>query len=144
MGDWDYDTEIMHLTPDMVSGSNEGLNDLMDKTQALMNKVGHKALRYNEGKVELSLIDPGALEELARVLMFGSQKYARDNWKKGLKWTQIIDSMWRHMNKILQGQDHDEETGLLHAAHIMCNAMFLCHHMANEVGEDDRYNGSAK
>lgn len=96
------------------------------------------ALRYNTDKPVLSMLDPGALEETARVLMFGADKYARNNWKKGLKWTQILDSMWRHMNRILEGEDRDQETDLLHAAHILCNAMFLCHHMINEVGEDDR------
>ena len=40
------------------------------------------AKRFNKDKIDLSLLPRHALEEEAKVWMFGAEKYGRDNWKK--------------------------------------------------------------
>lgn len=84
-----------------------------------------QAERYNKGKPQYSLIDLQALEQCARVLEFGAKKYARDNWKKGMPVTQILDSLLRHLAALRAGELIDPESGLPHIGHIQCNAMFL-------------------
>lgn len=112
-----------------------------------------KALRYNEGKPKLSLIDLEALIPCANVLEYGADKYTvyedtggneikgsevgilsetlkvkvdgRDNWKNGLKKTEVLDSLLRHIAALRNGEDIDPESGLSHIGHIQCNAMFL-------------------
>lgn len=84
-----------------------------------------KADRFNEGKCKLSLLNLRALEPAAKVLDFGAKKYARDNWKKGMPITEILDSMLRHISAIQEGEWYDKESGLSHIGHIQCNAMFL-------------------
>lgn len=85
----------------------------------------NQAMRLNLGKVQYSLIDLNALEQCARVLEFGAKKYARNNWKKGLRLTQILDSMLRHIAALSSGEFVDPESGLPHIGHIQCNALFL-------------------
>jgi hypothetical protein len=84
-----------------------------------------QALRYNQGKLEYSMLDLTKLSECVKVLMFGKQKYARDNWKKGMPTSQIIDSMMRHLSAIQNGEILDPESGLSHLGHLQCNALFL-------------------
>jgi hypothetical protein len=66
-----------------------------------------------------------AIEGAAEVLEFGMIKYSRGNWKKGFPATDVIDSLLRHINKLLEGETHDEESKKLHVDHITVNAMFL-------------------
>lgn len=88
-----------------------------------------KALRYNKGKKEWSLVDYKSLEPLVDVLKFGADKYARDNWKLPMPIQSIVDSMMRHVVAFADGEVNDPESGLPHIGHIMCNAMFIQYHM---------------
>jgi uncharacterized HAD superfamily protein len=82
-------------------------------------------LRYNEGKLRYDLIHPDAQKGLAQVLTRGAQKYAERNWERGMKWSDVLSSLKRHLAAIEAGEDFDPETGLLHADHLQCNAHFL-------------------
>lgn len=95
--------------------------------------------RFNEGKLKWSLVSFKALEPMVKVLMFGAKKYAPNNWKKGLKYTEICDSLQRHMNAFLDGEDNDKESKLYHVGHILCNAMFLSYMFLFRIDLDDRY-----
>lgn len=83
-----------------------------------------KALRYNQGKPRWSLVHFNSLEPMVKVLMYGADKYAVDNWKKGLDRREILDSMMRHLGALMDGQEVDPESGEYHIGHIMCNCMF--------------------
>lgn len=83
-----------------------------------------KATRYNAGKPRWSLVDHASLEPLVRVLEFGETKYGRWNWKKGLDKTEILESLYRHLICLIDGEEFDKETKLHHIGHIMSNAMF--------------------
>lgn len=98
----------------------------------------NKALRYNSGKTEWTLVDFDALEPMVKVLMFGAQKYAPHNWKKGLTYTTLIDCSLRHLLAIAKGEDIDPESGESHIGHLMCNAMFLSWMMKNKPEFDNR------
>jgi hypothetical protein len=69
-----------------------------------------------------------ACEEVIRVWEHGEQKYAAFNWMKGMSWNSIIGCYMRHIVKIAKGTAIDEESGRLHAAHLVCNAMMLVHY----------------
>ena len=93
--------------------------------QCDIQSVNGSALRYNSGKLQWSLVDFDALEDMVKVLEFGAKKYSADDWKKGLNTNEITESMMRHLFAYLRGEDIDPESGLPHTGHIMCNAMFL-------------------
>ncbi len=96
-------------------------------------------LRYNENKERWSLVDFEALKTMVKVLEFGAKKYDDHNWKKGLKTTEVAESLLRHLTAYLNGEDNDKETGLPHTGHILCNAMFLSHMHEFKKEFDTRY-----
>ncbi len=97
-----------------------------------------KGLRYNEGKVRYDLIPNFAQEQYAKVLTKGAEKYADRNWEMGMKWSKVMASLKRHTAAFERGEDYDPETGLLHTAHIMCNAAFLTEYYKIYPQGDDR------
>lgn len=106
--------------------------------------VSDSALRYNGGKLRWSLVDFDALEDMVKVLDFGAKKYADNNWKKGLKTTEIFESMMRHITAYMRGEDIDPESGLPHTGHILCNAMFLSYMHRFKPDFDTRYKDKNK
>ena len=81
--------------------------------------------RFNQGKIQWSQMDAGAMEPMIRVLMYGAEKYDRGNWAKACpKRLDLMDSLMRHSMKIIAGESIDSESGLPHIGHLMCNAMF--------------------
>jgi len=101
-----------------------------------MKKLGD---RKNKGKLRWSLVSWKALEPLVQVLMFGAVKYDDHNWKKGLKYTETCESLQRHLNAFIEGEDNDPESKIAHVGHIMCNAMFLSYMYLFRKDLDDRY-----
>jgi hypothetical protein len=61
------------------------------------------------------------------VLAFGAKKYSARNWENGIAYSRIMGAILRHTMAYLRGERLDKETGLSHAAHICCEAMFLVH-----------------
>ncbi len=94
--------------------------------------------RYNKGKIRYDLIPSFSQEQYARVLTLGAEKYGENNWRRGMKWMSVIASLERHLEAIKRGEDYDKETGLLHSAHIMCNAGFLTEYYKIYPQGDDR------
>jgi hypothetical protein len=70
-----------------------------------------------------------ALCEVIAVWEHGQNKYAAFNWMKGMAWSEVINSAQRHIMWIQGGQKLDEESNRYHSAHIVCNAMMLCHYV---------------
>lgn len=100
--------------------------------------------RHNVDKRRWSLVDFDALEDMVKVLEFGAKKYADHNWNKGLLTTETVESLMRHLVAYLNGQDDDSESGLPHAGHILCNAMFLAYTMKFKKEFDNRYKDGHK
>ena len=99
------------------------------------------AKRFNEGKVDLTLIPYDAEIEEARVWMMGEEKYGRNNWEK-LWGEDTVDlclaCSLRHINAMKRGELIDNESGLPHAAHVRCNMAMIIRYM-KEI-EDDSSN----
>lgn len=103
-----------------------------------------QALRANKGKPRLSLLPMDVLEPIVKVLEFGAQKYAAWNFAEGegLSWTEVSESLQRHLNAWNSGEDIDPESGESHLGHIGCNLFFLLYY--NKYKErygvkDDRF-----
>lgn len=103
-----------------------------------------EAVKFDNGKPPIGMIPRSALEAEARVLAYGAQKYARDNWRKGFEWTRLIDAALRHLIAFNDGEDFDPETGELHLAHAKCALSFLIEHYYQGLGNDDRHNSIKK
>lgn len=101
-------------------------------------------LRYNNNKIKWSLVDFISLEPMTQVLDFGAQKYSAHNWKKGLPWMEICESLIRHTVAFMNGEDLDPESKLSHVGHMQCNTMFLSYMVKNRPDLDDRYTTKKK
>lgn len=108
----------------------------------------NKARRYNEGKLEWSLVHFKSLEPMIRVLEYGAEKYTvrdketgqvtssgRHNWKNGMDKEKILECAMRHLTAIFDGETTDKESGLPHIGHLMCNAMFYQYYIDKETEE---------
>jgi hypothetical protein len=93
-------------------------------------------VRFNNNKLKWGLVDYKAIEPLVEVLMFGAEKYDAHNWKKGLDKTEILESMQRHLVQLMSGELDDQESGLPHIGHIMCNAMFFSHFILKDKQDE--------
>lgn len=103
-----------------------------------MQSKEKEGLRFNQGKTRHDLVPSFAQEQYAKVLTKGAEKYAERNWELGMNWSKIISSLERHLQAIKRGEDYDPETGLLHSAHVMCNAAFLTEYYKIYPQGDDR------
>jgi len=101
-------------------------------------KIDGSGKRFNQGKPRYDLIPTFAQEQYAKVLTKGAEKYGSHNWRQGMKWSNVLASLERHLEAVKKGEDYDEETGLLHSAHIMCNAGFLTEYYKIYPQGDDR------
>lgn len=85
-------------------------------------------IKHDSGKPRFELYDTYFLEDVARVLTLGAQKYADNNWQEVRPWKRYLGALFRHSFAILRGEVFDNETGLQHAAHAAANLMFI-HYM---------------
>lgn len=90
--------------------------------------------KYDEEKIQYTLIPPYALQEAARNLTVGLRKYKeRDNWKKVPDAQQrYMDALYRHIEAVRRGEIYDTESGaenMPHLAAVVVNAMFILEFM---------------
>ena len=95
--------------------------------------------KLDAGKPPMDLLDRYAMEQIARVLAFGADKYSAHNWRGGIRYSRLIAAALRHLHAFNDGEDKDQETGLSHIAHAGCCIMFLLwmEHMRSDM--DDRW-----
>lgn len=88
--------------------------------------TAEQGVKYDTGKPIIGAIPPHAELAVARVMTFGAQKYARDNWRKidDIP-TRYMDAALRHLNAIRRGETVDPESGEHHLAHAACCIMFM-------------------
>ena len=110
----------------------------MTRRQVALAK-SDEATKHDTGKPPLGLLPRRALEEEAKVLAFGADKYGLHQWRKGMGFSRLADAALRHIYAFLDGEDTDPETGLSHLAHARCSLGFLLEYEGKRVGTDDRF-----
>ena len=100
--------------------------------------------KNDSGKPRYDLLSSVALDQLARVLTNGAVEYEDHNWRKGISMSRLIASSYRHLTAINGGEDVDPQFGLLHAAHLMCCAMFIAEQTLQRPEFDDRWKPQSK
>lgn len=100
-----------------------------------------RAVKFDDEKPRVDLVDPDFIEGIAEVLTFGARKYAPNNWRRGFDYSRLIASIYRHLLAFQRGEDFDPESGQSHLYHLGCNAMFLAAIQKEHPELDDRYKG---
>ena len=88
--------------------------------------------KYDDNKLDYTLIPKDALDEVVRVLMYGAEKYDRDNWYKVDNGRHRYDkAALRHLFAEADGEDLDE-SGYYHLAHAAASCLFAIHFALDE------------
>jgi len=111
---------------------------VMDFTGAV-DGLGVKAVMYSP-KSGVQMIDPAFITGIGDVLTYGANKYASNNWMRGMSWTTVIGAVFRHCLAWFMGEDRDRESGLPHLHHAACSLMFLGYYSRTDAHQpfDDR------
>lgn len=98
----------------------------------------NQTVKHDKGKLRLTLVPREIIRDIARVRMYGVEKYTDpDNWRK-VEAERYRDALMRHMLDYLDDPDGvDAESGLPHLAHIACNVAFLCELKKEKELNDD-------
>lgn len=115
------------------------VDTIYEDTQFPLNVA---AVKHDGTKPPMHLIDSEFLEDLARVLDFGRQKYGASNWRKGMEWSRLYSAAMRHMVAWNRGENLDHESGQSHLIHAACTLMFLHWHCSHKQELDDRWKGN--
>lgn len=122
------------------------MNTFKEDFEALYHKQSDTQTgnKFDDNKVDMSLLSPIALTKIGQVMTYGKKKYSANNWRKGLAWSRVLAAAIRHILSYLGGEDKDSETGLSHIAHAACCLMFLLEFEETHKNLDDRYKGENK
>ena len=85
-----------------------------------------KGIKFDDKKLRWNLLPFKQVEEIVKVLEYGSNKYSDDNWKRvpDAK-NRYFSALMRHLMAWWSGERNDKETSLSHLAHVGCCLLFL-------------------
>lgn len=117
----------------------------------VLGKVGggdpSQGIKYDGDKPRYSLIPPEAMEQVAIGMTHGANKYSPHNWRKGMKFTRLMDALERHLKEFAKGNDIDvidEAEGRTqhHLAAVVFNALAIMQlQLEGRTDLDDRFKG---
>lgn len=125
-------TNLMNISKPTTTHTLE-INETVLDTQ-----VPDKGVKFDSGKAKLSMIPRPSLEAIAEVFQYGANKYGKNNYRKGMQYSRLIDAAMRHLVAFADREDVDSESGLSHLAHCATNLCMLIEYTKKGLGEDDR------
>jgi hypothetical protein len=88
--------------------------------------IDHVDGKRDEGKLRWDLLPVKPIEDLVKILTYGASKYGAHTWKTVPRGKErYFAALMRHLVAWRKGELVDEESGLSHLAHAMCNLMFI-------------------
>ena len=135
-----YNKELDKLVPDVINVEFEKVkfDDFADNYEQILKRE-NGFIKADKKKINFSLVDPYAYEDLGKCLTIGAEKYDPDNWKLG-DIQSYISALDRHLldiKKAVVDKDKslfiDKDTTLQHGANLLCNAMFLHYFIRKEL-----------
>jgi hypothetical protein len=111
----------------VYSSNPEFVDELRERVQGV---------KYDDNKLQYSLIPPYALEAVAQNLTDGLKKYPeRNNWVKvSNAQERYLDALYRHLEAHRKGEIYDTDNinpENTHMAAVVANALFLLEFMLN-------------
>ena len=95
-------------------------SELFDKN------LGPQGQKLDQGKLRWDLLPFVGLEEVVKVLTFGTIKYSAWNWYRGLSYSKCVSAMFRHFKSWWWDQeDYDAESKCHHLAAVSFYALVM-------------------
>lgn len=107
-----------------------------NSSKAVEKKEG---IKHDQEKPDLSLLSPIAINKVAQVMTYGKKKYSANNWRGGIVYSRLLAATLRHVFAYLGGESKDQETGISHLAHAICDLMMVLEFEDTKPHLDDRY-----
>lgn len=117
---------INHIYADGDLAAEEGVvsPEYVERVDGELGGAG--AVKHDSDKPDLTLVSYHGMAAIARALMYGVEKYGRDNYRKPprLDRLRLLGSAMRHLAlAVIPGKELDDESGLPHTYHA---AAALC------------------
>lgn len=95
--------------------------------------MNNQEAKADAGKLHLSYVPPAAIRAIAEIREVGVVKYkSPDNWRN-VEPERYHEALLRHVLAMWDDPASvDEESGMPHLWHVMCNGAFLCEMMEGE------------
>ena len=77
-------------------------------------EVVQEFIKFDSDKLRPDLVPVSSINALAEVLTFGARKYKPNNWRNNKDLSRYQAAMWRHWLKYLEGEVHDQQSGMPH------------------------------
>lgn len=85
-----------------------------------------RGLKFDKDKLRWDLLPIDMIEKVVEVLTLGSVKYGDNNWQLVANGNErYYAAIMRHLVEWRKGNRLDNESGIDHMAHVICNAIFL-------------------
>ena len=85
------------------------------------------------------LLPLDCIEDVVKILSFGSKKYGDNSWQQVSEFEdRYYAALMRHLVEWRKGNKIDEESGLSHLSHAMCNLVFLCWNDKNKINGENK------
>jgi hypothetical protein len=131
----------IEMFPEFTPEEEEAMKALAEHLGKLADAAEAKGMKFDNGKLDYTLVPWDGMDEVVKVLEFGAKKYARDNWKKVENAnTRYLAAAFRHLIHHNNGEAADPETGISHLAHATCCMLFLLA-LEKQNGADTRSEG---
>ena len=127
---------------DVITSSNRGekemmkvfenINPLRDFSEVVGVKESQtaykeiKGIKESNGKVDYSEINLEILDLMAERFTANKHKYPKGNMKKTIDIKSLEWALFRHVKKMIQPIETDEETYKDHLSAVLCNCSMLC------------------
>lgn len=91
----------------------------------------------NKQSIRHDLVPTYGLEEVNKVFTAKLAKYERNEWKYGIKWSDVLSSLKKHLSEFERGTDFTKQK-LLNIAEVAANALILAEYYNTFPQGDDR------
>lgn len=139
---WLRKEDMKSITQEVLDWKEAARQEAVDYKEANMTTIQTPGTKYDQGKLQYTLVPPYALQEVARNLTEGLKKYKeRNNWQKveGAE-QRYMDALMRHFEAIRRGEIYDVDSSdptISHMSAVAVNAMFLLEFMYNPELQKD-------
>ena len=107
---------------DVITSSNRGEKETMEHLQGVKETEG---IKESNGKVDYSEINLEILDLMAERFTANKHKYPKGNMKKPIDIKSLEWALFRHVKKMIQPIETDEETYKDHLSAVLCNCSML-------------------
>lgn len=89
------------------------------------------------GKPDIYLVPPELFEAVAKIRMYGNEKYHDPNNWQTVEIDRYYSAAMRHLLAWRKGEDRDQESGYSHLWHAACNLSFMIALEDREIEETE-------